>query len=185
VTPVGVVLAGGDSRRMGTDKALLAVDGVPMAVRVASALAGGGCDPILCQGGRVDELAALGLAVNPDSHPGNGPLPAILDAVSREAREAVVVCACDLPWLDAATVALLITAAAAHPDADVVVACDVHGPHLAGVWRPHARDPLYQLVAAGIRSYRGALERLHTVRVDVPSAVVANVNKPDDLHRHG
>ena len=185
MTPVGVVLAGGDSRRMGTDKALLAVDGVPMAVRVASALAGGGCDPVLCQGGRVDELAALGLAVTPDSHPGNGPLPAILDAVSREAGDAVVVCACDLPWLDAATVARLITSAAAHPDADVVVACDAHGPHLAGVWRPHARDPLYQLVAAGIRSYRGALERLHTVRVDVPSAVVAIVNKPGDLHRHG
>ena len=183
MTPVGVVLAGGDSRRMGTDKALLAVDGVPMAVRVASALAAGGCDPVVCQGGRVDELAALGLSVTADSQPGSGPLPAILDAVSREAAD-VVVCACDLPWLDAATVAQLIAAADAHPDADVVVASDAHGPHLAGVWRSHAREPLYQLVAAGTRSYRGALERLRTIRVDVPSAVVANVNKPDDLHRH-
>jgi hypothetical protein len=36
-------------------------------------------------------------------------------------------------------------------------------------------------VAGGIRSYRGALERLTTVHVDVPPAVVANVNSPGDL----
>jgi hypothetical protein len=34
-----------------------------------------------------------------------------------------------------------------------------------------------------VRSYRAVLDRLETVRVDVPSAVVANVNKPEDLRR--
>jgi molybdopterin-guanine dinucleotide biosynthesis protein A len=183
VTPTGVVLTGGASRRMGSDKALLSVDGVAMAVRVAAALTGGGCDPIICQGGDVDALTALGFDVVPDSRPGDGPVPAILDALTRHDRD-LVICACDLPWLDATTVARLLTAADADPAADVVVACDADGPHLAAVWRARARQPLEVVVAQGVRSYRAALDRLETVRVDVPPSVVANVNKPEDLRLH-
>ena len=177
----GVVLTGGASRRMGTDKALVAVDGVAMAARVASALAEGGCDPVVCQGGDAQLLAALGMAVLADTLPGGGPVAAILDALSAAVAGDVLVCACDLPWMDAETVAKLITVAVGHPEADVVVACDVAGPHLAGVWRPGSRRRLEALVAEGVLSYRGALERLNTVRVDVPPSVVANVNSPGDL----
>jgi molybdopterin-guanine dinucleotide biosynthesis protein A len=183
VTPTGVVLAGGASRRMGSDKALLSVDGVAMALRVAAALAGGGCDPILCQGGDADRLTALGLEVAADSRPGDGPVIAILDALEGQRRD-LVVCACDLPWLDAATVTRLITAGEADPSADVVVACDADGPHLAAFWRAQARQSLEVLVAEGVRSYRAVLDRLRAVCVDVPASVVANVNKPEDLHRH-
>ena len=35
----GVILTGGDSRRMGRDKATLPIAGVPMAARIARALA--------------------------------------------------------------------------------------------------------------------------------------------------
>jgi molybdopterin-guanine dinucleotide biosynthesis protein A len=128
-------------------------------------------------------LSALGLEVAPDSLPGDGPVSAILDALTRQRRD-LLVCACDLPWLDAATVARLLAAGADNLSADVVVACDADGPHHAGLWRAHARQPLEALVAGGVRSYREALDRLDTVRVDVPSAVVANVNKPEDLRRH-
>ena len=38
----GAVLTGGRSRRMGTDKALVAVEGRPMVVRVAAALRAAG-----------------------------------------------------------------------------------------------------------------------------------------------
>ena len=182
-----MVLTGGASRRMGTDKALVEVDGVAMAARVASALAGGGCDPVVCQGGDTQSLAVIGMTVLADTHPGGGPVAAILDALSAVPDECVpdeyvVVCACDLAWMDAATVTKLITVAAGRPDADVVVACDANGPHLAGIWRPGSRRRLEALVAEGIQSYRGALERLTTVGVDVPPSVVANVNSPGDLH---
>jgi molybdopterin-guanine dinucleotide biosynthesis protein A len=181
VTVTGVVLTGGASRRMGTDKALVEVDGVAMAVRVAAALAEGGCDPVVCQGGDAESLAALGMTVLDDTRPGGGPVSGILDALSEATAGSVVVCACDLPWLDGATVKDLIAVADARPDADVVVACDVAGPHLASVWRPGSRQLLEALVAGGMRSYRGALERLVTVHVEVPPAVVANVNSPGDL----
>jgi molybdenum cofactor guanylyltransferase len=181
VTVTGVVLTGGASRRMGTDKAFVEVDGVAMAVRVAAALAKGGCDPVVCQGGDGQALAALGMTVLADTRPGGGPVAGILDALSAAGAGPVVVCACDLPWLDGTTVNELIAVADSRPDADVVVACDATGPHLAGVWRPGSRQLLEALVADGIRSYRGALERLNTVRVDVPPAVVANVNSPGDL----
>jgi molybdopterin-guanine dinucleotide biosynthesis protein A len=167
---------------MGADKALVEVDGVAMAARVARALAEGGCDPVICQGGDSAALAVLGLPVVADSRPDGGPMAGVLDALSSTGGD-IVVSACDLPWLDAGTVRALIKTAAARPDADVVVACDIDGPHLAGVWRAHSRERLEELVAAGVRSYRGALDRLNTVSVDVPSSVVANVNSPDDLRR--
>ena len=178
----GVVLTGGGSRRMGVDKALVEVDGVAMASRVATALAEGGCDPVVCQGGDAEALAALGLAVVADSRRGGGPVAGILDALSATDGD-IVVSACDLPWLDAGTVKQLIEVAEARPDADVVVAHDPDGPHLAGVWRARSRQRLEGLVAGGVRSYRDALERLNMVCVDVPSSVVANVNSPDDLRR--
>ncbi len=78
----GVILTGGASRRMGADKALVEVDGVAMAARVASALAAGGCDPVVCQGGDPTLLAALGMTVLADTHPGGGPVAGILDALS-------------------------------------------------------------------------------------------------------
>jgi molybdopterin-guanine dinucleotide biosynthesis protein A len=176
-----VVLTGGASSRMGTDKAFVEVDGLAMVVRVAAALAAGGCDPVVCQGGDAQSLAALGMTVLADTCPGGGPVAGILDALSAVGSGSVAVCACDLPWLDGTTVNELIAVADGRPDADVVVACDAAGPHLAGVWRPGSRQLLEALVAHGIRSYRGALERLNTVRVDVPPAVIANVNSPGDL----
>jgi molybdopterin-guanine dinucleotide biosynthesis protein A len=176
-----VVLTGGASRRMGTDKAFVEVGGVAMAVRVATALAEGGCDPVVCQGGDAESLVALGMTTLADTRPGGGPVAGILDALSAAAAGPVAVCACDLPWLDGATVKELVAVADASPDADVVVACDAAGPHLASVWRPGSRQRLEALVADGIRSYRGVLARLNTVRVEVPPAVVANVNSPGDL----
>jgi molybdopterin-guanine dinucleotide biosynthesis protein A len=181
----GVVLTGGASSRMGRDKALVEVDGTAMAVRVATALRAGGCDEVWCQGGDIAALAAAGLDVVPDDHPGQGPLPAIATALATAAPDSIVVSACDLADLDAATVSMLIAAAGASPEADVVAAIDRAGPHLLSVWNWSAASALELALESGVRSYRQMLERLRVIHVEVPWRVVRNVNTPGDLPGRG
>jgi molybdenum cofactor guanylyltransferase len=177
---VGVVLAGGRSSRMGTDKALVEVDGVAMAQRVADALVAGGCSPVWCQGGDRERLARLGLEVHDDPEPHAGPLAAIEAALSVASPADLVVCACDLPALDGAVVAALI-ATGRSDDALVAVAADERGVHLAGWWRAQAAAPLAELRAAGVISYRDAVRRLGGVAVAAAPAALRNVNQPGDL----
>ena len=111
----GAVLTGGASRRMGTDKALVEVDGMAMAGRVAGALASAGGQPVIAVGGDADRLADLGLAVTPDRWPGEGPLGGLVTALGALADPAVpivVVAACDLPALTSSVVAALVAALA-------------------------------------------------------------------------
>ncbi|HEU5454982.1 MAG TPA: NTP transferase domain-containing protein, partial [Nocardioides sp.] len=88
---------------MGTDKALLEVDGIPLARRVANALRAAGADPVVAVGGDLEALGALGLHAEPDLHPGEGPLGAILTALAATTEAVVVGRACDLPAADADT----------------------------------------------------------------------------------
>lgn len=104
-TLVGVVLCGGASRRMGRDKAL--IGDPPWAHRVAAALRAGGCSPVELQGGSVD-LATPDWAQVSDMEPGGGPAPAVVQAATRHRGAAMLVAACDLPDLGAASVLHLI-----------------------------------------------------------------------------
>lgn len=176
----GVVLTGGRSSRMGTDKALVEIGGVAMAARVAAALRVGGCDPVWCQGGDVPALRAIGLDARPDPEPHAGPLAAIEAALLAAAPDDVVVAACDLPDLDGATVAALAAAGAA-PGVLVAAADDGAGTHLAAWWSQAAAAPLRSLRAGGTFSYREALASLGAVHVPVAAHTVRNVNRPTDL----
>lgn len=186
--PVGVVLTGGRSSRMGTDKATLAVLGVPMAARVTAAMERAGCQPVWCQGGDADALAAIGLTVRPDRALHEGPLAAIIDALAACERQPaagddlVVIAACDLPGIDADVIATLLAAAGDAPEAHAVVAAGSDGAaHLLGVWRPTAIARLAAIVADGSRSYRSALAALGAVVVAIDDTRLRNVNTRSDL----
>lgn len=171
--PVGVILTGGESRRMGRDKAFVEVDGRPMVVAVADALWEGGCHPVECQGGDVDLLAELGLPAVADSTPGAGPVAAIADALGRHDGP-VVVAACDLANLDADTVQRLVSTG----DAGGLAAVAASGGHrhLLSYWSPGSLDRLER-----DGSYRDALDAVAAVSVDVDDVAMRNVNGPDDL----
>lgn len=125
---VGAVLCGGASRRMGRDKALVEVDGVPLARRVADALVAGGCSRVLAIGGDAAALGALGLEPVADRWPGEGPLgglaTAMAGAVDVAGEGAVLVLApCDLVTPSPAAITALAealegTGRAAHPVVD-------------------------------------------------------------------
>lgn len=180
--PVGAVLCGGDSRRMGRDKALVEVGGVPMAELVARALADGGCvEPLLVGGDEDGLIAATGRPWVPDRWPGEGPLGGLITALSVAPGRPVVVSACDLPELDADTVGALIATAADTPvTVDCVVAATEH-PHLVAWWHPGALTRVMALFEQGERGIRRAQRHLTVIEVPVAEHAMRNVNTPDDL----
>jgi molybdopterin-guanine dinucleotide biosynthesis protein A len=111
---VGVVLSGGRSRRMGTDKALIDLGGRYMVQDAVTALTDVGVNEVLLIGGAnswpeealtaVTSMAAVPVATVDDLYPGEGPLGGVLTAfraleAGRDASVIVVV-PCDVPEPD-------------------------------------------------------------------------------------
>lgn len=95
------MLAGGLSRRFGSNKALADADGSLLGVVAVEALRGAGVDPVVAVGGSASAAAELGLVLVADQYPGEGPLGGTATALSYFTTSHVVLCACDLPLLQA------------------------------------------------------------------------------------
>lgn len=105
---LGAILAGGRASRMGQDKALVPVGGVPMVERVAGALAAVAADVLVV--GRQGPLA--GLRCLPDDLPGpRGPLAGLATALGVAAGRPVLLVAVDQPLVRPATLAQLASRA--------------------------------------------------------------------------
>jgi molybdopterin-guanine dinucleotide biosynthesis protein A len=182
---VGAVLTGGSSRRMGRTKALIEVEGVPMASIVAEALVGAGCESVAAIGGEPDELSGLDIAVLPDEYPGQGPLGGVISALGScsGAATAVVVVACDLPWISGSDLLALVAAARDNPAADVVVARTTRLEPACGVWNLGCLPILREMFAGGERALHPAIAQLSSVEVAVDERAMRNVNTPSDLHQ--
>jgi molybdopterin-guanine dinucleotide biosynthesis protein A len=176
----GAVLTGGRSTRMGRDKALVDVDGRPLAAIARDALVGAGATEVLAIGGDPVELANLGFRVVADGWPGEGPLGAVVTALSAADEAVVVVLACDLPDVVPATVSAVL---AGLGDADVgVPRVDGRFEVLVAAYRRVCLDSLAASRAAGERSLRRAIVPLKVAIVELADPEsVRNANRPADL----
>lgn len=181
----GYVLCGGASRRMGRDKALVPVDGVPMARRVADALVAAGSRRVVAVGGDASALGRLGLATLPDRWPGEGPLGGLVTALHDDdpgGAVTAVVLSCDLTDPDPAAIGRTVSAnAEAGTDAAVPV---VGGRHqwLHAAWDRRVAGILADVFAAGERSLAGAAISLRiTTLHDVGFDAVHDADRPGDL----
>ena len=161
------VLAGGASRRMGRDKATLAVGGVALAAGVLAAAAEV-ADPVVLVAPEGHPARSLHPRVVTD--PGEGPLAAL--AAALEALEAahVLVLGGDHPGLVAGLLAHLVALA---PRGEAV-ACR-RGPRLEPLVAVYRRAPALAAARArlagpaGGRSLLGLLDDLDTVVVEEPA----------------
>jgi len=94
----GYILAGGESSRMGVDKGLLEIAGVPMIVRTARLVESAVGLPAVVVG-TPEKYLGLGLRAIADDWPGCGPLGGIATALRASEAEWNLVVACDLPYL--------------------------------------------------------------------------------------
>lgn len=96
-----VILAGGDSLRLGTDKALLELDGKTLLSRVVQKLAPLSDELIVVTNSPEDyEHLALGVRFVPDERPGEGALMGIYSGLKAARHQSALAVACDMPFLN-------------------------------------------------------------------------------------
>jgi len=179
----GVLLTGGASRRMGSPKSALVVNGETLATRSARVLSAV-CDPVIEVGPNVSGLPAV-----QEDPPRAGPLVAVLAGVGALGNpRTVIVLACDLPFVEPALLRLLME----WPGTGTVVpvvdgryqyACARYG----GAALDEARHAL-QAGASSLQSLASA-DCAYLTEADwgevVSADVFADVDTPDDLRRLG
>jgi molybdopterin-guanine dinucleotide biosynthesis protein A len=102
----GVILAGGMSRRMGCNKALINIGGRPLIQLLAEQV----CaltDQVYISTNELEAYKFLGLPVVADIFPGQGPLAGLHAAMRKSSRPLFLLLACDLPNIRAQFLAQL------------------------------------------------------------------------------
>ncbi len=183
-TVAAIVLSGGRASRLdGTDKAQLTVAGRPMVETVL---------------GAAEQIAAPVVMVGPggdtrEDPPFSGPVAGIAAGMAGlpASVDLVVVVACDLPDLDAATLSSLVDALRASPAISAALAVDPagHDQFLLAAWDRRALaarlDTLEQSGGVGERPVRALYDDdTTTVRVPV-GAAAADVDTWEDLAGRG
>jgi len=179
-----ILLAGGQSRRMGRDKSLLPFGDAPLAVRVYETL--GMVFPSVLVVSRQPEFPVAGATCLTDRHPGNGPLEGLASALEVLEAPRVLLAACDMPFL---SLDLLRHLRRQADDADAIVPCSPRGPEpLLGIYAKRALPALRSFLAEGNRSAVRFLGRVPTRliafdevrRFDPEGASFRNLNHPED-----
>lgn len=132
------VLAGGESRRMGSDKALLKIAGRPLLARTIDLLHRVSDDVLVI--GRRAGYESFGAAVIADRFPSAGPLGGIATALSAATHEYVLVVACDMPLLSEP---LLIAMAEEPRGYDVLVPAVIAGTDREAAWQWQPLHAIY------------------------------------------
>ncbi len=96
-----VIQAGGQSQRMGQDKALMTFLGAPLIQRVVDRLASM-ADELLVTTNRPEAFSFLGLPLFKDLIPDRGALGGLYTALASASHSEVAVVACDMPFASAA-----------------------------------------------------------------------------------
>ncbi|MCM1982287.1 molybdenum cofactor guanylyltransferase [Lyngbya confervoides] len=185
-----VILAGGNSSRMGTDKALLPWQGVPLLRRVYE-VAQRSCHQVKIitpWPDRYRPVVPITAQFIPDQYPGQGPLWALYQALSSLRTEWLLLLACDLPNLEAAVLERWVCALS-HLPADCLAYVPRHPSlqvweALCACYRRSALPSLEAFLGEGGTSFQAWLRTIQVSEILLPpsqSDLLRNLNQPSDL----
>ena len=177
------ILAGGQSQRMGTDKAALEIGGMTLLERTARLALAAGLPVLVVGRVRPDGWALPEVRFIPDAKPGLGPAGGLAAAL-HHAQTAVLALACDLPLLTEEALHWLMAQVRSQfaPSGLVTVNGDRREP-LFAVYDLTCLPLTEARLAEGRRSLRGIIEAGQFAFAPAPDWVAAqlvNVNTPDE-----
>ncbi len=187
-----LVLAGGQSRRMGRDKARLVVQGEPLILRVVHRVKRV-ADEVLVVSRWPHEYAFTGVACVPDVLPGQGPLAGIWSGALVAAGRYIAPVACDMPFVNPELLQAMVNALEARPRLEGILPVEEERAHpLHGVYH---REAFLKAGARALRKGKRAIqEALDDMRLEIWSRAqwgtwepegraFWNLNTPEDLRR--
>ncbi|WP_308636772.1 molybdenum cofactor guanylyltransferase [Paenibacillus silvisoli] len=185
----GIILAGGQSRRMGTDKALLRIGETTLLRRLADQMAALGLSRIVLSvgdGGReaVYREQLAGLAANvvyvSDRYPDCGPLAGLHAALSALPEPGYgFVMACDMPLLSPSLFRRMAQTAATSREPDVI---RTEGQPFHALYHTRIADTLAKRLEQRDLRVMGLLGDLDTILLDCEpeeEAAFVNLNNPE------
>lgn len=179
----GVILAGGRSRRFGSNKALSAFRGERLIERLVRAMREV-VDDLLLVTNTPDEYAFLGLRMVGDVRPDCGALGGLYTGILSMTSDRGVFVACDMPFVRPVFLRYLVGIADGY---DVVVPVTGHGYEpLCAVYAKSCLDPISASLDAGQLKIASFFDRVRVRPVrpeDTPlfdPRALFNVNTPDE-----
>ena len=180
----GLVLAGGKSRRMGSDKALLRQNGETQLSRAVKLLQTQ-LDRVFVSTtvAQADDAERSQFDQIVDRYDDMGPVAGILSAMDSNSDVSWLVLACDLPNIDQATIACLLeNLSPDHPATAYRSTYDDLPEPLCAIYRPQARKIIDSFVDQGMNCPRKILIKSNTHLLAQPNpAALHNINTPEDL----
>ena len=180
---LGLVLAGGRSTRMRTDKAALPYGGRSQLERAMALIAPHVTHAyVSVRADQSTDTLRARFPQIPDVHENLGPIAGLLAAQARHPEAAWLVLACDLPLLDELTLAHLLRSRAPQCVATAYRSSHDGLPEpLCAIWEPRSAAPLAAYVASGRQCPRRFLLGADTCLIDEPNpGALDNINTPEE-----
>jgi molybdenum cofactor guanylyltransferase len=186
---VGILLAGGKSRRMrGANKALVEIDGVPIVKRVASALAQVLEQTIVITNSPQD-FKFLNLPMFPDIIPCSGSLGGLYTGLTACQGRRGLLIACDMPFLKVSVIRYMVNLA---HKADIVIP-RIHEKlePLHAIYSPACLPHIAELLHRSDLKIANFFDKVDVLEVpardlavfDPDFQFIVNVNSPEDLQK--
>jgi molybdopterin-guanine dinucleotide biosynthesis protein A len=193
----GAVIAGGGSRRFGTDKRLVRIDGRALLVRTIDVLRPMTSELLVVVASETDRTvvsdvlgdAGEDVSVHVDARPDCGPAAGLEVALSVAREESVLVVATDHPALRPEVLALLAARAATSDALAVALEGPYGGEPLLAVYRTAALPKVRSRLDAGVRRMQDVLAALDPVVIassewrayDPAGATLRDIDVPSDV----
>ncbi len=180
-----VILAGGKSSRMGTDKAGLKIGGVSFLEKIAAELSD--FDELLISVDSEDKYIDLPYPKVPDQYKDCGPMGGMASALSVCRSRALLVLACDSPLFTKELAQSLCSKMDEDTDA-VVPVTDGRIHPLCGIYHKRCGDVFASFLSHGDYKIKNALKQMKTSYIDYSNSEFSeifstNINTPREYEQ--